>query len=217
MRYGLPHIFILIAMLMTTSATQADVIIDITGTPGSGTTTWTFSGSATVGGAGPIIIDDDDSDVSFGWNVGAAFYSGSNTNIDFSATTATFSAGGVPYTIFGIGAVDGFSSPADFGIAIDDATPTEFNYSFASGTALTSFSGSGTAAVDINDFASGSTSATNWGFGSTIQGTLPVTFNNNATAIPEPSSLLLLAMACGAAGVRARRRKKSTSDESLES
>ncbi len=216
MRFILTVAMALGLSLSTSSQTQADIIIDVTGTPGSGTTTWSFSGSATVGG-GTIRIDDDDFDVSFGWVVGSAFYSGSNFNIDFTTTTATFSSGGVTFDILGVGAES--SSPDElFGIAIDDANASSSNYPFASGTALTSFSGSGTAPVDINDFAAGATSATDWNNSLSLnQGTLPVTFNvgGGGAAIPEPSSLILLSMACGAAVCARRRRKKSTPEESL--
>lgn len=170
-----------------------EIIITVTGTPGSGSTDWSFSGSATVGD-GNIIFDNDDPAIDYGWEVGDPFYTDIDDNIDFSSTTAMFTAGGVEYFIMGVGEL----SSTRFGIAIEDATPTEGGYQFTVGTVL-AFSGSGTAPVDINEFAQGATAATDW-YSFEYMGTLPVTFN----VIPEPATGMLLVL--GTVGLLRRRR-----------
>ena len=81
--------------LLVTSVAIGDITIGVQGVPGSGVTTWTFSGSATsvmTTASRSIFIDDNDPTVGQGWVVGTSFYNGTNRNIDFTSTTASFSA-----------------------------------------------------------------------------------------------------------------------------
>ena len=175
------------------STASADIIIDVAGELGSGTTRWTFSGSATVeadpGGSSSISIDDNDANVSRGWNVGSAFYSGSDVNIDFTSTTTSFTSDGTVYDILGVGA--NVNMPADwFGIAIDSAAMSS-SYSFPAGTDLTAFFGVGLAPVDVGEFTIGITDASVWGINSaTPQGSLRVgsTFRLRRNHRPSPVS-----------------------------
>ena len=165
---------------------HAIILVNVTGTAGSGTTNWSFSGSATVGG-GDITIDDDDIDVGSGWDVSTTFYSGNNTNIDFTSGNASLIANGVTYDISGVGSTR--SAPNQFfGIAIEDPLISIGFYTFTVGTTL-EFNGTGIAPVDITEFQSGITTASNWGGNpSLIEGTLPVQFEVNQ--VPEPLTIL---------------------------
>ncbi|MBF2058499.1 MAG: hypothetical protein IGQ45_15100 [Cyanobacterium sp. T60_A2020_053] len=182
---------VLASLVTMTDGAEGAVLVNVTGTPGSGETTWTFSGSATVTNA-PIDIDDNDGGVSWGWVVGSPFYTGTNTNLDFTSTSATLSDGTTTYDILGVGAE--FTNPDElFGIAIDDATASQGNYGFPAGTNL-SFSGFGIAPVDINEFASGTTTTNQWASNlSDLQGNLPVEFTvGDIATTPEPSLLFAL-------------------------
>ena len=191
-----------LACLLPCSVT-AGIVIDVTGVAGSGTTTWTFSGSATPGG--PITIDDNDANFSSSWLVDTGFFLDTTLGIDFTSTTATFTVGDDQYAIEGIGA--GRSAPlVSFGIAIErmnDPMPPQ-NYQFNSTTPLTEFSGSGIAAVDITRFRAGITEATLWDGQS-----LPVTFNVAGDTVPEPSTVASLAVLGFGLLMRGRRHSKN--------
>jgi len=206
MRYAANASVVALAALLAAGTAQAAFVIGVTGTPGSGQTTWTFSGSSTVGG-GTITIDDDDDNISWGWIVGTAFYSGTNINIDFSSTNAILSDGTTTYDIVGIGATLLDPNKA-FGIAIEDAGASSDSYSFAGGTVL-SFAGSAIAPLDFGDLNEGANSVSEWGdYTENVQGTLPGTINvGDVSTTPVAPTLTLTSLGiAGLAGVRRRRR-----------
>jgi hypothetical protein len=162
--------------------------IAIAGTVGAGLTTWTFSGTSTTVGA--VRIDDNDNAVGLGWIVGAAFYAGTDLNIDFLSSTATLTDGSTVFAIEGVGAQD--TNPTTvFGIAIEDGTSVA-NYTFADSTALT-FAGSATAPVDISEFAPGGLVASGWdNRGQLPNAELDVSVQAEPSVIPVPAALPLL-------------------------
>lgn len=173
----------LLALLFFASSAKA-LLIEVTGTTGSGATTWKFSGDSTVSGLGSILIDINDSDIGWGWDVGSSFYSGSNKNIDFTSTSASLSDGTNSFAIQGIGAA-GFNPGRLFGIAVGGTFPAIFG----NGTKL-SFSGSGVAPVDISEFATGITHLIHWDddvsiLTETLTGVINVTAK--APSVPPPS------------------------------
>lgn len=190
------------AAAVSPGALPGGLHVAVSGTPGSGTTSWSFSGTSTAIGA--LKIDDDDRAVGLGWVVGDAFYAGTDQNIDFTASAATLTDGATTYTIEGVGAQD-WNPDTVFGLAIEDGTNTA-NFQFADGTALTA-SGSATAPIDISAFAPGTTGAVSWNNrGQLADAELGVTFEVTPTPVPLPATLPMLAG--GIAVVVAARRRR---------
>ncbi len=198
-----------LAMLLSAAQAQAIVMIDITGTPGSGVTTWTFSGSETVTG-NPLIIDDDDdlppnfAAVTWGWHIGPDFFSLTGSAIGFTSTTAMIDGPVAQYDILGFGTA---SSGAEENLGIFIVDPAEIvpndSYEFPVGSVL-SFSGIGVAPLDISLFAPGVTTAAfhDSSLGAPNLAGFDVQFT--VTALPLPSTLALLMGGFVAAGIAAR-------------
>ena len=194
-------IIVIATALAAASFAQAQLNIDVTGVPGSGVTTWTFSGSGgSATGDGSI---RDTTNASFSAFDTGQFPFGEDTVLDTSiqdqvfALTgdATVTVGGTTQSIAGIFIDDDGGSADDMGIRAD----TQLDY--LTGDA-SSWTGSGTVNVDINTFALGV-----WSINSTdgqamwISDPTTVTFE----AVPEPATMVILG---GLAAMAARRRRK---------
>lgn len=188
------------------SAASAVVIVDISGLPGTGVTTWEFSGSETVT-LRSLIIDDDDGAVSDGWIVPSDFYSGSDTFIPFTSGTAQFtvmpaSPAPQPFLIVAVGA-EASEPNTGFGLALDNGTANAA-FSFLLGTTLT-FSGFGVAPVDVTEFAFGVTTAEFYAPLASSPAVTGFDVQFTVTSIPIPAALpMLLSGLLGLAVLRRR-------------
>ncbi len=163
--------FALVVPLFWAKTSVAEIEIQVSGEPGTGLTTWTFSGSATIERL-PVTVDNNDDQVGWGWHVGEVLFKGRDSNIDFIETTARLSDGVREYEIGGVGTA--FARPDSvFGIALTTLMSTR---SFAAGTTL-EFSGSALAAIDIEMFKRGTTRALTWVGGDYDQGDLGIRFD----------------------------------------
>lgn len=174
-----------LATLFTSSSAKADLVIDILGTPGSGLTTWTFSGSATAttGGqfeSGTNLAEND------GWqNFANTFNNGLNSSdpLDIPITGPTISIAGTNFAMDRI-QIDNDESGLDdlaFGIANGS------NVFFVADDVI-SWSGSFDLGQDINGMNIGTFSDSTPSFGG-------LALQVNISAVPEPSSLATLLLA----------------------
>ena len=95
MKTSLVGFVLLITLSLLPVTVYGDLLLQISGTPGAGVTTWTFSGTSTVtdDGATAFVIDDDDPDIGYGWyDVGSDFYLGTDSNLDFVTSSASYSS-----------------------------------------------------------------------------------------------------------------------------
>ena len=190
------------AALSVASLSHAQLNIDVVGTPGSGVTTWTFSGSGGATSADGSIRDTS-------MNTFSAFDSGQfpfgqdtilNTSYQdmvFTLTgSATITIGSQTRSIAGIYLDDDGGSADDLGVRAD----TQMDYLVGEAS---SWTGSGTVNVDINDFALGTWSINSVdGQAMFFSDPTTVTFS----AVPEPTTMILLG--AGAAAIAARRKKR---------
>ncbi len=186
-----------VLLFVLSNTASADLILDIVGAPGSGATTWTFNGSQEAGASG--YFDDNTLQFADSWyNVGDLFadgatYSELNEPVGGSAT---ITIGGSTRNIdrlflHNTGTLGG----DDLGLGVDGSA----NFEFVAGQVV-SWSGSFTLTQDISNFHTGTFGSSNLGGASTNN--LPLTVRVNA--VPEPSSVTLLAFA-GVAGAMRRR------------
>ena len=188
----------LAAVALVAAPASADLQLDITGAPGSGVTTWTFSGTGTTTGASTVRDNTGTT-----WNTGDTTQFGGGDGILDAALqdtllsftgAATLTVGSVTESITGVFLDDdGTGAGDDLGVRV--ANPI----TYASGEAV-SWTGSGTVAVDINQFVLGSF---DMDFGALwlLDGDAT---NVNISLIPAPGALALL----GFAGLAARRRRR---------
>ena len=199
-------LFLVVAILASNA--NAQLVVDVTGVPGSGVTTWTFSGESNVL---PDCIRDvifcevrDVTNNTFSTFDSGQFPFGEDTILDttlqdivFPLTgNASITVGGTTQLIGGIYIDDDGGSADDFGIrTLDSPLPYQF-------PDTSSWTGSGTAFVDINSFSLGA-----WVLNDPLgQATfLSDTVNVNFTAVPEPAtaSLLLISLL----GIASSRRR----------
>ena len=190
----LSSLLFLVVAIVASNAT-AQLAVDVTGVPGSGQTTWTFSGESEV-------LEDCIEDVilcevrdvtnnTFSTFDSGQFPFGENTILDTTIQDLVFpligdasiTVGDATQLIGGIYLDDDGASADDFGIRTFDS-PLSYQYPNTS-----SWTGSGTIAVDINAFALGA-----WvvddplGQATFLSDTVNVTF----TAVPEPANASLL-------------------------
>ena len=200
---------------------SGEVMLHITGIAGAGVTSWSWSGAGIVlddPGADSILkMDDLDEEISFGWFNWSGGDWWTSDEVDarlttLSENTAQFTTGGETYSIVGIGAED--SSPdSSFGLALDDGDDFDLGQELV-------FSGSFTAAVDLNDLTIGTHSAQDWRKSETDdQLDLVIRVNISAdtvaipeassASVPEPSTFAFLGLGAMGMGVVAYRRKKN--------
>ena len=186
----------LVAMLILSGPASADLIITVTGEPGSGMTDWVFSGDATAGADGTFGTGGTVNLVAAQRWDELAPAPGFTTLDDTLAVPTTNSVivnvGGSDVDLSGIyidddGAVDA----DDFGIALVSATPF-----FASDDV--SWAGTATVSVDVDDLKEGSYS------GSQFAG---LDLMMTVSAVPEPGSLSLLCVGAGMLMFTRRRRR----------
>ncbi|MDB4333009.1 PEP-CTERM sorting domain-containing protein [Akkermansiaceae bacterium] len=197
---------------------NAAVTIDVEGVPGSSVTTWTFSGSYDI-----FLFDGDPSDGQFSFNgaqqigepnyyrAGAGDWSGeiaSDANLNSAdvgmsiiTAVATGSSSGAHFIDGLLIDSDGANGGDDFGWYIEGDLD---------GFETLTLSGVSEAPIDITSFGEGGTLIQNVGESFSInnasdpdnKGTITLNF----TAIPEPSSALLIGV--GALSILVRRRRK---------
>ncbi|MEM1344387.1 MAG: VPLPA-CTERM sorting domain-containing protein [Pseudomonadota bacterium] len=197
----------LAAFALSTPA-QAVLLVEIDGTPGSGQTTWTFSGSD-IAGNGGFFDDDDNLGSADAWqNLGQY-----TTRNDVEETDVTGNA------VLSIGSEtraidlayiddDGSTSDDDFGVGV--AGPT--NFTFTAGDTV-SWSGSLlVTGIDLNDLNESGLpavlTASNYG-GTANTLDLEVRIGSSSAVVPLPASLPLLLAGLGALGIAARRRARA--------
>lgn len=184
----------------TLANAQTPLTIDVVGTPGAGITTWTFSGFGSTNTAGTLRD-----------NTGNTFNAGDTGQFPFSGDTilnvgyqnmvfvltgsVSITIGSVTENLSGIFLDDDGASADDLGVRA--ANPV----TYALGEA-TSWTGSGTVNVDINDFALGPWSI-NSADGQAMFLNDPVLVN--FAIVPEPATFVVLG--AGALALLLRRRR----------
>ena len=188
-----------VALAAATMSAQADLMIDVVGTSGSGVTTWTFSGSSTAFFGGTMRT-----------NAGNTFNSGDTGGFPFGLDTildisiqdqvltftgaASVTLGGNTESITGIFLDDDGGSDDDLGVRV--ANDLAYQASDA-----TSWTGSGTVNVDIDAFSLGLWEISNAGGQAMLIGD-PIIVN--FSRVPAPTSMALL----GLGGLVATRRRR---------
>lgn len=194
----------LMSCVLTTQKANADLIVDITGFVGEGTTNWIFSG-AEVAGAGEDFDSGFLSDFGSVWvNQGDFLNSGwTNTNIvPPSGATVTTSRGTRNIDLLymaeqGDGPDGSDPGKDDFGIGVEGPG----NLAFDSGETVT-WTGSFVLNEDIGNMKEGSF---RYDYFANIFDTLTLTVNISYSTVPEPSGLLVLGWS-GVALLGRRRR-----------
>lgn len=193
------------------SQAMASLILDVEGVSGSGTTTWSLSGSSTVNQSGTIRTNIGSNNFSVGDSfepdVTGDFISSTTSILGdslFSITgLATVTVGLDTQTITDIFLDPDGASRDDFGIRVDSSL------SYLAGEA-SSWLGSFTVGLDISEFNVGTyrlnTAQVNGG-GFLFAGVDDVVLNFAETSVPEPVSIALLGL--GLAGIGFSRKKKA--------
>jgi hypothetical protein len=185
--------------LLVASAAQATMVIDISGVGGSGETTWTFSGSATAGGAGDF---DDDTNIESTDLNGSHWDLASFTSIFLNDTQVAASFSNATLTIAGVtraiedAYIDTDIDPGEFddiGVGVSGST----NFDFAVGD-LVSWTGFMTVGIDLNSLIAGS-------YSTDVYGTDPGVLDLTVNIVPEPSTAVLILL--GLAGLRLSGRR----------
>jgi hypothetical protein len=185
--------------LLLASAAQAMMVLDISGVAGSGETTWTFSGSATAGGAGDF---DDDTNIESTdldgshWDL-ASFTSIflNDTQVAASFSNATLTIGAVTRDIEDA-YIDTDIDPGeldDIGVGVSGST----NFDFGIGD-LVSWTGFMTVGIDLNSLIAGS-------YSTDVYGADPGVLDLTVNIVPEPSTAVLMLL--GLAGLRISGRR----------
>lgn len=189
-----------LATLGVSSIASAQLHIDVSGVAGSGVTTWTFSGTGTVTTSGTV---RDNTANTFSASDTGQFPFGQDTilnttyqNMVFAMTgSASITIGADTQSLSGIFLDDDGGSADDLGVR----AATSFDY-LAGETS--SWTGTGTVNVDINDFALG-----DWSINSTDGQAMffgdPVTVK--FAAVPEPATMAVLGL--GALALLRKKRK----------
>ncbi|WP_299506249.1 VPLPA-CTERM sorting domain-containing protein [uncultured Roseobacter sp.] len=194
------------AALVAASTAQAALIANISGTPGSGQTTWTFSGT-TIAGGGAFFQDGNLNQANVWTDLG------DYTSVEFFNNVNV--SGDAALTIDGetrridLAAIDDDGDFDDWGIGVDGADI----FVFGAGSEV-SWTGSLTVfGIDLNDLNNSGLPITflTSSFGLVGEGTLDLELTiaaDEISAVPLPAGGVLLLS--GLAGVAAlRRRKKS--------
>lgn len=180
---------------------QTPLTIDVVGAPGAGVTTWTFSGVGSTNNPGTLRD-----------NTGATFNAGDTGQLPFASNTilnaiwqddvlamtgtASITIGAITQDLTGIFLDDDGTGGDDLGVRA--AVPITYVLGEA-----TSWTGTGTVNVDINDFALGSWSI-NAAEGQAMFLNDPVLVN--FAIVPEPATFAVLGV--GVLGLLVSRRRK---------
>lgn len=171
------------------SIASADLVVDFSGTPGTGITQVQFSGSSSTNGSGVVrtvgndTFNNGDTFEPNTPNVGDWINDVTIQNSLFDVTgSATISVGGNTGSIGEI-FLDEDGSFDDFGIRLIGSS---FSYSLGDDS---NWTGSGTIDVDISAFNAGQYSSTGFGGFSFAQN--GEVFLNVSTVVPEPSSAIV--------------------------
>lgn len=203
----------LVALLLTGSAASA-LSVDVFGVPGTGQTTWTFSGSQTATSAGTFGVSSGVSGIPA---VPSQFLNfGNFTDIDFatrpvlSGTASVLVQSGLSVSFLVIQDVfidDDTTSSDDFGLSFGGAT-----LGFGAGD-LVSFSGSVLVGYDLTDldtsplpFSQTGSAASDGGLETRLDVTLTI---SETTAVPVPPGLSLALTGVGVLALFARRRRNA--------
>ncbi len=186
------------AIAAASMTANAELVIDVVGSSGSGFTTWTFSGSSTTNTAGSMRTNADNT-----FNAGdtGQFPFGLDTILNTSyqdmvfafSGAASVTIGGTTESISGIFLDDDGGSADDLGVRLMN----ELAYDVG---VAASWSGSGTVNVDIDDFALGTWSM-NSAEGQAMFISDPIIVNFR---VPAPGSLAVL----GLGGLVMTRRRR---------
>ena len=193
----------------------APLVVDVTSN-GAGSTLWSFSGTATIGGTGGWYFYGVDQ-ASFGsghfhWEISDDFKPATEPHFLDAYFTADFPApvltgDGRSYNIVSLGVSNAGTTDHDtLGFFVGGGN----HAGFSAGDVL-SWSGQGVVNKDISGFKSGTYTASNsnYGWGTTLD--LEVNVANPSVAVPEPSSIAMFGI--GALGLfgYSRRRRRQTS------
>lgn len=196
----------LIASLAVASAAgmaQAQLTIDVVGNPGDGVTTWTFGGSSVANTDGAT---RDETGASFNTNDTGQFQFGEDNILNTTYQDAIFLlTGNVTMTVgSSTGNISAIFLDDDGGSADDLGVRTVAPITWIAGEA-SSWSGSGTVNVDINDFALGTWNLDNQTpFFSTFDAATNTSGVLITFAVPAPGAAAAFGIA-GLVGLRRRR------------
>ncbi|ARU55740.1 MAG: PEP-CTERM sorting domain-containing protein [Pseudomonadales bacterium] len=199
-------------LLLACTYANAALILNVEGISGSGSTTWSLSGSSTVNQSGTIRTNVGSNNFSvddtFEPDVAGDFISSTTTILDNSLFSisglATITIGSDTQTITDIFLDPDGASRDDFGIRVDSAL------SYLAGEA-SSWAGDFVVGLDISEFNLGTyrlntTQSNGGGFLFALADDVVLNFNE-ATSVPEPSVIALLSL--GLAGIGFSRKKKA--------
>ena len=184
----------LIALSIMVTSLHAQLIVDVTGTAGSGSTTWTFSGSAVAAGSTGAAFQTDPTggNDAGNWLDFAEYTDVNNTNFSIASGSASVSVNGTSNeSLTGIYIdTDSAADPTadDWGIAVAN------NLAFSVGDSV-SWSGAVDIGIDLNDLDNTALPVT---YTTSNIGGSGAALSMQMNIIPEPSSLGILA-ACSAA------------------
>lgn len=190
---------VLVAVFLVSSVANAALIVDVTGTPGSGETTWTFSGSYTTTASAtedqitvaPSTFSTSSTRLVLGLNYFQ--HSSNEASVPLALDTvfndtsvALTSSAFITGSLSGVHLLNGLYIDADNGL--DDDFAWFAGGAFSAGEII-SFTGTGVMFRDITEFGDpGLTSGSSFVFSSTSEVTpLTVTFS----AVPVPAAVWL--------------------------
>jgi len=191
-------LFIAFTSLLFASAANATLILDITGTAGSGQTTWTFSGSAVSGGSGDF---DDDANIE-STDVGGSHWDLAKFTVGFlndlqitaSSSNATLTIGTTTRAIEDA-YIDTDIDPGeldDIGVGVSGSN----NFNFAPGDVV-SWTGFMTVGLDLNSLIAGT-------YNTDVYGVNAGVLDLQVNIVPEPSTALLMLFGLAGLGLRGR-------------
>ena len=207
------RMFILTAALFFVATGSASALtIDVTGVPGSGTSVWTFSGTSSPSGLSTAAQADGAFDLGSSPHPGLNLWQGGFTPTDFGPFNATDVAfiGTAPAPLIngslsGAHVLEGFSFLAQC-CGVGDRFAWWADGAFGNGETLT-YSGTATAEFEITTLTGivGVSDASTVTSSGGTKGALTMNF----TAVPEPSTALLLGLGLTGLAGKGRERNRS--------